>query len=49
MTGLIVRTGWGGATKDGVEKRVLQLDATLGSVVNSITQWAVGTSGIYRR
>ena len=31
------------------QERVLKLDATLGSVVNSVTQWGVGTSGIYQR
>jgi uncharacterized membrane protein len=124
LTGLIVRTGWGGATKDWVEKkflsrlpiysmiknlshrfvgqsgeqfapaevdlygsdsrllgfivevlpdervavfipfaptatvgqvhilpqeRIKKLDATLGSVVNSVTQWGVGTRGVYQR
>ena len=31
------------------QERVQKLDATLGSIVNSVTQWGVGTSGIYQR
>ena len=31
------------------QERVQELDATLGSIVNSVTQWGVGTSGIYQR
>jgi len=31
------------------QERIQKLDATLGSVVNSVTQWGVGTRGIYQR
>jgi len=31
------------------QERVQKLDATLGSVVNSVAQWGVGTSGLYQR
>ena len=31
------------------QERIQKLDATLGSVVNSVTRWGVGTRGIYQR
>ena len=30
-------------------ERVKKLDATLGSVINSLTQWGVGTEKIYQQ